>query len=88
LDKRADKLFDDIPESVDRVFQPIGEGAESLGLRLARLPEWRTVDTIDDLTALIEAAARDMILPKAERQFSARTAGTLQLLAKRIRSRA
>lgn len=88
LDKRADKVFDDIPESVDRVFQPIGERAESLGLRLARLPEWRTVDTIDDLTALIEAAARDMILPKAERQFSARTAGTLQLLAKRIRSRA
>lgn len=88
LSKRVDGLFDDIPWSTDRVFRLTCERAESLGLRVACLPEWRDVDTIDDLIVLIEAGARDMTLPKAERQFSARTAGTLQLLAKRIRSRA
>ncbi|HMU55766.1 MAG TPA: TIGR04282 family arsenosugar biosynthesis glycosyltransferase [Nitrospira sp.] len=88
LAKRVDGLFDDIPWSTDRVFRLTRERAESLGLRVACLPEWRDVDSLDDLTALIEAGARDASLPKAERQFSARTAGTLQLLAKRIRSRA
>lgn len=88
LAKRVDELFDDIPWSTDRVFRLTCERAESLGLRVACLPEWRDVDTIDDLIVLIEAGARDMTLPKAEREFSARTAGTLQLLAKRIRSRA
>jgi len=88
LAKRADGLFSDIPWSTDRVFRVIREKAESVGLRVACLPEWRSVDSIGDLTSLIEAGARDASLPKAERQFSARTAGTLQLLAKRIRSRA
>ncbi|MDF0643111.1 MAG: TIGR04282 family arsenosugar biosynthesis glycosyltransferase [Nitrospira sp.] len=88
LAKRVDGLFDDIPWSTGQVFRRTCERAEALGLRVAWLPEWRDVDTIDDLIVLIEAGARDMTLPKAERQFSARTAGTLQLLAKRIRSRA
>jgi len=88
LSKGAEGLFGDIHWSTDRMFQQIRERAESLGLRVACLPEWRDADSIDDLTALIEAGTRDARLPKAERQFSARTAGTLQLLAKRIRSRA
>lgn len=88
LAKRADGLFSDIPWCTDQVFRVTRERAESLGLRVASLPEWRDVDSIDDLTAFIEAGAGDASLPKAERQFSSRTAGTLQLLAKRIRSRA
>jgi len=55
-------------------------------LKVALLPSWRDVDTIDDLRALMEASAFDTKKPKTEQTFSARTAGALQHLAKRLRS--
>jgi hypothetical protein len=45
------------------------------------------VDTVEDLRALIEESAADKKRPKQERVFSMRTAGTLELLAKRLRTR-
>jgi len=63
------------------------EKATMLGLKTALLPPWRDVDTIEDLRALIEASAHEAKKPKNEQSFSTRTAGTLQLLAKRLQSR-
>jgi len=88
LTKPAPGLFEDIPWSTDRVLMLTRERADGLGLRTALLPEWGDVDTIDDLRALIDAGTLDAKRPKQEQQFSSRTAGTLQLLAKRLRSRA
>ncbi|MBA5866372.1 MAG: DUF2064 domain-containing protein [Nitrospira sp. CR1.3] len=88
LIKPASGLFDDMPWSTDQVLQLTYRKAGSLGLRHASLPEWRDVDTIDDLTALIADSEGDAKKAKPEREFSSRTAGTLQLLAKRLRSRA
>ncbi|HEX9154801.1 MAG TPA: hypothetical protein VF819_04510, partial [Nitrospira sp.] len=61
---------------------------DRLGVRTAFLPAWRDIDTIDDLSTLIEAGAIDAKKPKNEQSFSSRTAGALQLIAKRLRSRA
>jgi len=88
LKKPAPALFEDIPWSTDRVLTLTCEIADRLGLSRARLPEWRDVDSIDDLQALIEACSMDANKPKPEQSFSSRTAGALQLLAKRLRSRA
>jgi hypothetical protein len=59
-----------------------------VGLKAATIAPWRDVDTIDDLKALIEATAFDAKRPQNERSCSSRTAGVLQLLAKRLRTRA
>ena len=83
----APGLFHDIPWSTDRVFQLTKEKAAILGLSIGCLSDWRDVDTIDDLKMLIEASQLDARKPKQEQSFSARTAGALQLLAKRLRSR-
>ncbi len=80
-------LFEDIPWSTDRVLALTREKAARLGLTVALLPEWRDVDTIEDLRALIDASAVDAKKPKSQQEFSTRTAGALQLLAKRLRSR-
>lgn len=80
-------LFREIPWSTDRVLQLTKEKAASAGLSIGCLSDWRDVDTIDDLKMLIEASALDARKPKQEQSFSARTAGALQLLAKRLRSR-
>ena len=64
------------------------EKASALGLKVALLAPWRDVDTIDDLQALVEAAALDAQKPKRDQSFSGRTEGALQLIAKRLRSRA
>ncbi|HJT22082.1 MAG TPA: TIGR04282 family arsenosugar biosynthesis glycosyltransferase [Nitrospira sp.] len=87
LTRPAAGLFNDIPWSTDRVLSLSRERADDLGFKTALLPEWRDVDTIDDLRALIEAAQADAKKPKQTQQFSSRTAGVLQLLAKRLRSR-
>jgi len=63
------------------------EKATGLGLTIAWLPQWRDIDTIDDLKALIDDCRLDARKPKQEQSFSQRTAGALQLLAKRLRSR-
>ena len=87
LNKPMPALFENIPWSTDRVISLTREKADGLGLRTALLPAWRDVDTIDDLNALVEAGALDAKKPKNEQSFSSRTAGALQLIAKRLRSR-
>jgi uncharacterized protein len=87
LKKVLPGLFQDIPWSTDRVLTITREKAIGMGLRIALLPEWRDVDTIDDLRLLIEASLLDAGKPKQEQSFSNRTAGALQLLGKRLRSR-
>lgn len=79
------ELFADIAWSTDHVLAVTQEKAAGLGLKVALLPSWRDVDTIDDLRALIDASAADAKKPKNEQSFSARTAGALQHLAKRLR---
>lgn len=81
------ELFTDIPWSTDRVMALTQQKAVGAGLNIAILPTWRDVDTIDDLLALIDESAADKKRPKQERVFSMRTAGTLELLAKRLRTR-
>ena len=83
---RAD-LFTGIPWSTDRVMALTQQKAAAAGLRTALLPAWSDLDTLDDLQALIDESAADKKRPKQERVFSMRTAGTLELLATRIRTR-
>jgi rSAM/selenodomain-associated transferase 1 len=81
-------LFENMPWSTHRVLPLTREKANSLGLTIALLPEWRDIDRIEDLQALIEASSLDARKPKHEQLFSSRTAGALQLIAKRLKSRA
>lgn len=87
LKKPSGYLFENIPWSSEQVLTVTCERAKILGLRTGLLPEWRDVDTIDDLRALIEASALDVKKPKQDQSFSGRTAGALQLIAKRLRTR-
>jgi rSAM/selenodomain-associated transferase 1 len=87
LKHAAPELFHEIPWSTGRVLALTEEKAVRLGLSIGVLPEWRDVDTIEDLNALIEASRLDGRKPKQEQSFSMRTAGALQLLAKRLPSR-
>jgi rSAM/selenodomain-associated transferase 1 len=87
LKKPAPELFHQIPWSTARVLPLTREKATALGLSIGELAQWRDVDTIDDLKTLIEASRLDARKPKQEQSFSIRTAGALQLLAKRLRSR-
>ncbi len=80
------ELFADIAWSTDRVLAATQEKAAGLGLKMALLPAWRDVDTIDDLRALMDASALDAKKPKNEQAFSTRTAGALRHLAKRLQS--
>ena len=88
LNRPIPDLFIDIPWSTDQVLALTQEKAKALGLKTALLAPWRDVDTIDDLQALIESSTVDAKKPKREQSFSSRTAGALQLLAKRLRTRA
>ena len=88
LNQPAPSLFTGIPWSTDQVLALTQGKARALGLTTALLAPWRDVDTIDDLQALIEAGTADAKKPKREQSFSSRTAGALQLLAKRLRTRA
>lgn len=88
LKRSAPDLFSGIPWSTDQVLRLTQEKAGTLGLKAALLAPWRDVDTIEDVQALIEASILDAKKPKNEQSFSSRTAGTLQLIAKRLRSRA
>jgi rSAM/selenodomain-associated transferase 1 len=83
----APELFHDIPWSTDRVLPLTKEKALARNLTLRELPHWRDVDTLEDLNTLIEASRLDARKPKQEQSFSTRTAGALQLLATRLRSR-
>ena len=81
LTRAAPDLFTRIPWSTDRVLALTQERATTLGLNTALLPQWRDVDTIEDLHALIESSALDAKKPKNDQSFSSRTAGALQLIA-------
>ncbi len=80
-------LFINIPWSTDGVMTRTQQKAITAGLRVSLLPPWSDVDTIANLEALIGESAADKTRPKQERVFSMRTAGTLELLAKRLRTR-
>ncbi|MDX2253028.1 MAG: TIGR04282 family arsenosugar biosynthesis glycosyltransferase [Nitrospira sp.] len=88
LNRPTPELFTGIPWSTEQVLNLTQEKARALGLRTSLLAPWRDIDTISDLNALIEAGAVDTKKPKHEQSFSSRTAGALQLLAKRLRARA
>lgn len=81
LTRAAPELFAEIPWSTDRVLALTQEKATTLGLKTALLPQWRDVDTIEDLQVLIEFSALDAKKPKNEQSFSSGTAGVLQLIA-------
>ncbi|MFG0267107.1 MAG: TIGR04282 family arsenosugar biosynthesis glycosyltransferase [Rhodopirellula sp. JB055] len=69
LDPRVfDTLWTDIPWSTDEVFERTLAAAESIGLRIGRLPVRSDIDTEEDLTALlhqIEHAADNAGVPTA-----------------------
>lgn len=88
LTRTAPELFTDIAWSTDQVLRCTQEKAARIGLKTAAIEPWRDVDTIADLQALIEASAAEAKKPKNDRAFSNRTSGVLELLAKRLRSRA
>ncbi|MBM4127816.1 MAG: glycosyltransferase [Nitrospira sp.] len=88
LNRPIPDLFTGIPWSTKQVLALTQEKARALGLKAALLESWRDVDTISDLDELIEASVLDAKKPKRDQSFSSRTAGALQLLAKRLRSRA
>lgn len=88
LKQPCPRLFLDVPWSTDQVLNLTLDKAATVGLKTALIEPWRDVDTLDDLLALIDANMADSKKPKNERTFSTRTAGVLETLAKRIRSRA
>jgi glycosyltransferase A (GT-A) superfamily protein (DUF2064 family) len=88
MNRTIPELFTDIPWSTDQVLRLTQDRAAQLGLKTALLQPSRDVDTLADLEALIEAYTAETKKPKHERMFSDRTAGVLQTLAKRLRSRA
>jgi hypothetical protein len=87
LTRPAPELFAGVPWSTDQVLPLTRKKAADLGLTVGLLKEWRDVDTIDDLRWLIDECAADATRPRQNRIFSMRTAGTLQLLAKRLPAR-
>jgi glycosyltransferase A (GT-A) superfamily protein (DUF2064 family) len=88
LKRPIPELFADIPWSSDQVLKLTQEKAASLGLKTGLIQPWRDVDTLADLQALIDTCHAETKKPKKDRAFSNRTAGVLEALAKRIRSRA
>lgn len=87
LTRAIPELFANIPWSTDQVFAWTKQKAQALGVKAALLPEWRDIDTVEDLHSLIAEQAQDSKKPKQEQIFSPRTGGALQLIAKRLRAR-
>lgn len=88
LTRPIQELFRDIPWSTDQVLTLTQAKANSLGLKTSLIHPWGDVDTLSDLQALIDANAADAKKPKNDRVFSSRTAGVLEMLAKRLKARA
>lgn len=88
LNNSIPALFENIPWSTNRVLSLTHEKADRMGFSIGLLPEWRDIDTIEDLHVLIEASSLDAKKPKNEQAFSSRTAGALQFIAKRLQARA
>jgi len=87
LTKPAEQLFTGVPWSTDQVLAVTQQNAKALGLSVGLTTAWRDVDTIADLQSLIKECSEDNQKPKQDRIFSMRTAGTLQLLATRLKAR-
>ena len=88
LRQTAPELFADIPWSTDQVLRLTQENAARIGLKVSLIQPWRDVDTLADLEALIEACNTEAQKPQHDGVFSSRTAGVLDTLAKRLRTRA
>lgn len=99
LKKPAPGLFTDMPWSTDQVCALTRKKAEALGLKTGLLPTRRDLDTADDLLAIIREAGfeardtrqkakgtADRLAPRAS-SLSTRTAGVIQMLANRLKSR-
>lgn len=80
-------LFEHIPWSTDQVLTLTEQKAAAAGLKTALLPRWNDIDTLEDLQGLMDDCIADKKRPKKDRVYSTRTAGTLELLAKRLRER-
>ena len=87
LKQPAPELFAEIPWSTNQVLALTQRKATELGMTVGLLKEWRDIDTIADVQQLIDECADDAKRLRQNRTFSMRTAGTLQLLAKRLPSR-
>jgi rSAM/selenodomain-associated transferase 1 len=87
LTQPTENLFTGVPWSTDQVLAVTQQKAKALGLSVGLTTTWRDVDTIADLQALITECREDDKKPKQNRTFSMRTAGTLQLLATRLKTR-
>ena len=87
LKQPAEKLFTEVPWSTDQVLAVTQQQAKTLGLSVGLTTAWRDVDTIADLQALITECREDSMKPQQHRTFSLRTAGTLQLIETRLKTR-
>jgi len=87
LTKPTEQLFTGVPWSTDQVLAVTQRNAMTLGLSVGLTIAWRDVDTIADLQSLITECQEDNKKPKQNRTFSIRTAGALQLLATRLKTR-
>jgi len=87
LTQPVEQLFTEVPWSTDQVLAVTQRKAKALGLSVGLTTTWRDVDTIADLQALITECQEDNKRPNQGRTFSMRTAGTLQLLATRLKTR-
>jgi rSAM/selenodomain-associated transferase 1 len=87
LRQPAEQLFTDVPWSTDQVLSITQQKAKALGLSVGLTVTWRDVDTVADLQWLIAECREDNKKPRKDRTFSARTAGALQLLATRLKTR-
>ncbi len=87
LKRPAEQLFTGVPWSTDQVLAVTQQHAKTLGLSISLTTPWRDVDTIADLHSLIAECQEDNRKPKQDRSFSMRTAGAVQLLATRLKTR-
>ena len=87
LKQPAEQLFTGVPWSTDQVLAVTKQNAKTLGLSIGLTSAWRDVDTIADLQSLIAECQEDNKKPKQDRSFSIRTAGAIQLLATRLKTR-
>lgn len=74
LKRLQPELFADIPWSTNRVCALTREKADGLGLKTALLSEWRDIDSIDDLQALMAETGMMPENPRLTRRPPASTA--------------
>jgi hypothetical protein len=87
LKQPAEQLFTGVPWSTDQVLAVTQQNAKALGLSVVLTTAWRDVDTIADLQSLISECREDNQKPRQDRTFSTRTAGALQLIETRLKTR-